>query len=138
MAQDTIEYISGISLGEANEYTALAIIERRTPAGHEYDDYPCATLSVRHLERFPIGTSYAAIFDRILALFRATPLPDNVLVTDLTAVGEPVLRLLLRARIPADLVSMVITNGLVSDNSAGFWQVPKKDLVGTLQVMLQD
>src|SRR5262245_6450402 len=118
---DTIEYVSGISLGQANECTALAVLERRTPAGRENDDYPCYAVSVRHLHRFPIGTTYAAIFGCILAMFRATPLPDNVLVTDLTAVGEPVLRLLMEARIPADLKFMVITNGLVADNSAGFW-----------------
>ena len=33
---------------------------------------------------------------------------------------------------------MVVTNGLEASHEAGYWQVPKKDLVGTLQVLLQD
>jgi hypothetical protein len=137
-SEETIDFVSGISLGQANEYTALAVLERRTPAGYEDWEHPLSSFSVRHLERFPIGTPYTAMFDRIDSLFNATALPDNRLVADQTAVGDPVIRLLKRAQIPADLNRVIITNGLVADMDAGFWQVPKKDLVGTLQVLLQE
>jgi hypothetical protein len=138
VAEETIEYISGISLGQANEYTALAVLERRVPRDRRDDAQPLSSFSVRHLERFQIGTSYSAIFERISNLFSAKPLPGNVLIADQTAVGDPVMRSLQRANTPGGFKRVVITNGLEATRDAKCWQVPKKDLVGILQVLFQD
>jgi hypothetical protein len=136
--EETIEYVSGISLGQANESTALAVVERRTPPEHDEDERPLSEFSVRHLERFPIGTTYAAVFERVSTLFSSMPLPGNTLEADQTAVGEPVMRSLRRAWVLGGYRGVVITNGLEATYDSGFWQVPKKDLVGTLQVLLQE
>jgi hypothetical protein len=133
-----MEYISGISLGQANEFTSLAILERQALPRYSNYTRPLSNFSVRHLERFPIGTSYSAIFERVNALFAAKPLPGNSLVVDQTAVGEPVLQSLRRARTPGGFKRVSITNGLDANFESKIWQVPKKDLVGTLQVLLQD
>jgi hypothetical protein len=44
--------------------------------------------AVRHLERFPPGTPYAEVGERVKALFAAAPLAGGTLVLDQTAVGE--------------------------------------------------
>jgi hypothetical protein len=56
--EETIEFVSEISLGQANEFTALAILESRTPnSTHEYDR-PLSSFFVRYLDRFPNGTTF--------------------------------------------------------------------------------
>jgi hypothetical protein len=50
------KYVSGISLGQANEFTALAIIECVTAPDNDPYGRPLSMFSVRHLERFMIGT----------------------------------------------------------------------------------
>ena len=131
---ETIEFVSGLDLGQANEFTALTVLEKRSLD----DDLPSSVYSVRHLERFPIGTTYSAIFDRVSTLFSSMVLPENTLVVDQTAVGAPVMRLLRRANLLGGQTGVVITNGLEVGYEAGYWLVPKKDLVGTLQVLLQE
>ena len=98
-------------------------------------------LSVRHLERFPINTPYGAIFERVSTLFSSAPLPGNPLVVDQTAVGDPVVQChWALKRIPSigGVKRVVITNGVVASLDAGIWQIPKKDLVGALQILLQE
>ncbi len=85
---ETIEYVSGLDLGQANEYTALAVLERRTQPDVHPRQRPLSMYSVRHLERFPIGAPYATIFERVTKLFSEKLLPGNVLLADQTAVGD--------------------------------------------------
>ncbi len=95
--------------------------------------------AVRHLERFPLGTPYPEIAARLAGLFAAPPLARGVLAVDLTAVGRPVLTLLRRSQIRARLLLPVtVTAGhrAVPDEVGGML-VPKKELVSTLQVLLQ-
>ena len=50
------EYIVGLDLGAAHQFTALAVLERPpTPKGTEPIN------AVRHLHRFPLGTPYTEI-----------------------------------------------------------------------------
>jgi hypothetical protein len=84
-----------------------------------------------------IAKSYSDL-GHVSTLFQAKPLPGNVLIVDQTAVGDPVLRMLRRAKTPGGFKRAVITNGLTAALDSGIWQVPKKDLVGTLQSLLQE
>ncbi len=47
-------YTVGLDLGQAKDYTALCVLERHGEAEQ-------AVFHARHLERFPLGTSYPAI-----------------------------------------------------------------------------
>ncbi len=49
------DFILGLDLGQAQDYTALGILERdgSSKGDREYQ--------LRHLDRFPLGTSYPAI-----------------------------------------------------------------------------
>jgi hypothetical protein len=55
---------------------------------------------------------------------------------DYTGVGRAVLDLLRRTKIPASLRAVTIAGGSKATFDRG-WHVPKKELVGTLQVLFQ-
>jgi len=61
-----------------------------------------------------------------------------MLAVDQTGVGRPVVDMLRRSSIQADIRPITITAGhAVSPGDGGGWHVPKKELVNVLQVMLQ-
>lgn len=119
----------GLDLGQAQDYTALCVVERiengNAPAYH-----------VRHLERFRLGTSYPAIVERVKDVTQAAAVRgDYVLVADATGVGAPVVDLLRQADV--NTVAVTITGGDSVSYDGGAYRVPKRDLVSTLQVLLQ-
>jgi hypothetical protein len=84
------DWFVGLELGLSHEFTALAVVQRTQP----YDDLDAVHHAVRHLERFPLGTSYLAIADRLDALFKDQEREGGMLVADRTGVGAPVIDLL--------------------------------------------
>ncbi len=122
------EFYIGLDLGQAQDYTALAVIERVR------DDY-----QGRHLERFRLGTTYPAIVQRVTEIVSAEPLAGQAwLVVDATGVGRPVLDMLRRTYMPRrGLVGVFITGGNVTSCEGDCCYVPKRDLVATVQVLLQ-
>jgi hypothetical protein len=130
-----ITYLVGLDLGQASDYTALAILQRtlRTNGTNSKEKF----FAVRHLERFPLGTSYPTICDRVVDLFDEPPLSNGTLAVDQTGVGRAVVDLIRRARPQAIIRPITITAGhAVVPDDAG-WHVPKKELVSVLQVLLQ-
>ena len=153
-----ISYFVGLDLGQTSEYTALAILERTQPTNQTdssemfgigrcsdpdsvpvYENTPNTEkfYAVRHLERFPLGTSYPSICERVVDLFEEPPLLGGTLAVDQTGVGRPVVDMIRKARPQANIRPITITGGydVVPDGSG--WQVPKQDLVSVLQVLLQ-
>jgi hypothetical protein len=55
-----ITYLAGLDLGQASDYTAVAILQRTITTNPREKFF-----AVRHLERFPLGTSYPTICDRV-------------------------------------------------------------------------
>lgn len=91
---------------------------------------------LRHLERFRLGTPYPAVVERVRELMRTEILAGQTsLVVDATGVGAPVVGLLRQA---CDAVnSITITGGDTVGREASDYRVPKRDLVSTVQVLLQ-
>ena len=149
---NTPTYFVGLDLGQARDYTALAVLERRpiddgrmtideshldTNNRHSSinnrQSYHC-----RHLERLPLGTLYPQVVERVQVLLSTPPLCDGcTLCVDATGVGKPVVDMLIQAGLP--VCAVTITGGdTVSHAGAGdHWRVPKRELVSTLQVLLQ-
>jgi hypothetical protein len=120
-------FVGGLDLGQAADYTALAIVECVPPALH-----------LRHLQRFKLGTTYPAVVEGVRALLLSPALlRDTVLVVDHTGVGRPVVDLLQAARLAAPLVPVTITGGDAVTYEGDCWRVPKRNLVATVQVVLQ-
>ena len=138
MTNGKIRYISGLDLGRAAEFTALAVLEQTTEPDPDRPNQKVKHYALRHLERFALGTPFPAVCRRLDALFCEPPLAQSVLVVDQTGVGEPVVRLLRRAHLKASIRPLTITPGnLAHIDETGMWSVPKKDLVSNLQVLLQ-
>jgi hypothetical protein len=92
---------------------------------------------VRHLERFPPGTPSAEVGEPVKAVFTAA-LAGGTLVVDQTAVGRPVVELLQRADVRAQLCRVTVTAGhRAARDPGGVWLVPKTELVSCLQILLQ-
>jgi hypothetical protein len=116
------------------DYSALVVVERTE---QPHPDNPRKTLyhfAVRHLHRWPLGTAYPAIVGDVKALFATQPLEGTALVVDQTGVGRAVVDLFRAAGIKASLQPYTITHGESGKGST----VPKKNLVGAVQVPLQD
>lgn len=98
-------------------------------------------LSIRWLERAPLGTSYPKIVERVGQLLGTPPLraETTALVVDETGVGRPVCDLFRHAGLP-NLVPVTITGGtaVAYDPSDNSYRVPKRDLVASAQVLLQN
>jgi len=127
-----ITYLAGLDLGQASDYTALAILQRTITTNPREKFF-----AVRHLERFSIGTSYPTICDHVVDLFDEPPLSNGTLAVDQTGVGRAVVDMISRARPQAIIRPITIVAGhAVVPDGAG-WHVPKKELVSALQVLLQ-
>lgn len=134
---DRITYLAGLSLGQASESTGFAVLERRkakTAAGRWSE----AEYAVRHLVRFPPGMPYAGVVEELKVLFATPPLKGAVLLVNQTVVGRSVFDLF-RLGVPgASVRGLAVTAGhAAGKDDKGGLLVPKKDLVGVLQVLLQ-
>ncbi len=143
-------YFLGVDLGQAADYTAIAVLDRLllpTPvlAGRgsttsslylpSAKSPPSYRLDCRHLERLPLNTPYPEVVDRIGRLLTTPALQgDTQLVVDATGVGRPVVDLF-RER-DLEPVPITITGGDTVSYDQGL-RVPKRDLVGAVAVLLQ-
>jgi hypothetical protein len=135
--EDRITYVAGLSLGQASEATGFAVLERRSPQT-ELGVRADATYAVRHLVRYPPGTPYGSIVEAMKGVFAEPPLKGSVLMVDQTAVGRGVYDLFRNGRIGATVWGLAVTAGhMAGKDDRGGNLVPKKDLVGVLQVLLQ-
>jgi len=110
-------YLVGVDLGQAHDYSTIAVIERAELRG-EWDAALYAyrkvtALRLRALERVPLGTSYPDVVGRVAEITHARALADGsrYLAVDGTGVGRPVIDLLKRARPSALLLPVLVTAG---------------------------
>ena len=128
----TAEYFIGLDLGQTQDFTALAVLERRAVATPgmkpEY--------ALRHLGRFPLGTAYTEIVPAVTTLRRQEPLRQAPLVVDQTGVGRAVVDMLRQTA--SSVIAVTITGGhTVTRAEDGSYHVPKKELITALQVVMQ-
>jgi hypothetical protein len=145
------EYIGGLDLGQATDYTALAILRRdavRDEAGEILENHRGQTVydfACLHLERFPLGTPYPAIVESVKARLERPDLgPSPHLAIDATGVGRAVVDMVQDASITADISPVTITAGNGDFRRepwhgyygpAAYW-VAKLHLIGLLQAAL--
>jgi hypothetical protein len=75
--------------------------------------------------------------DRLVEIFGDDPVAGGFLVIDETAIGRPVQKMFQDAGIDALIRRLTVTAGLKATFAEGLWLVPKKELVGVLQILLQ-
>jgi hypothetical protein len=143
MAQRGMRHFVGLSLGQMNQYTGLAVLERRIAAHGRYVAEARPPYAVRHLQRFGPGTPYPQVAAAVRTLLRADEVSGAMLATDLTGVGRAIRDLLhdeLSGRVFCTFVPLAVVGSapaLVGGGPGCGIPVPKLELVGTVQVLLQ-
>jgi hypothetical protein len=160
------DYFVGLDLGQSRDYSALCVVEEPSfldvdrafelnvqgsgwVAPSDLNPHQAArlrgrpsmlpnkpVLSVRHLERFELGTKYPAIVSRVVDLMNSQPLKGRTaLIVDASGVGAPVCDLLSEAGLR--LAAVTITGGSSVTNDGRRYSVPKRDLVFGTVALLQ-
>lgn len=100
---------------------------------------PNPPLALRHIQRFDLGTSYPDIVAQVGAMLRTSPLSVDraILVVDETGVGRPVVDMFRQAGLGP--VPVTITAGFTPkyDPTDASYTCPKRDLVTTMAVLLE-
>ncbi len=128
-------YFAGLDLGQSHDYTALTIAERIVPREGK------VSYHFRYLERLKLGTPYPAQVGHVKAVLEQAALKGRVtLALDYTGVGRPVADMFRVARIQCSLYTVGIHGGdkvLWDEEDRYLVKVPKRDLVASVQVLLQ-
>lgn len=129
----------GLDLGQAADYTAFAVVQQTAADDSPIPDRYRHRYHLRHLERYDLGLPYTAVVERVKERLTGTVLQGSRVAADYTGVGRPVVDMLRDAAVPAVLTPVLITAGhqVTFGENDRAWHVPKKDIVGTLLVMLQ-
>lgn len=159
-----VKHYVGLDLGQVSDYTALVSLRREqkvselpklrvldraskwqevltsasTKAPSTLARYYCNIA-----ERIERGTPYTTTADNVCKLFQDPKFAKQTLVVDGTGVGRPVVDLFRRARPDCRILPVTITGGAAvrtlgatTVDECGYWCVPKKELVGSMQVLL--
>lgn len=130
--------VVGVDLGQTHDPTAVAIVQRHEWL--EHDDtgevHKRIKLTVPHLERLPLGTTYPAQVAYVGELLRREPLASNKtdLIIDHTGVGRPVFDLFKKAGLRPK--GLIITAGDKAKRTGTGWSVSKLQLISRLQAEL--
>jgi len=146
------DYYVGLDLGQSNDYTALAVIQK-VPTYDQQTGKHGADLHLRHLERYALKTPYTTIADHVRDLLRGPPFTEDIreggggqfgfakirkpqteLVVDKTGVGVAVMDLLKERNLRFIGVTITGLGQKVNKTGVREYSVPKQDLVAALEV----
>lgn len=133
-----MSFYIGLDLGQAADFTALAVLEAVSAKETELK------LHLRHLERYPLRTAYTTVAANVMALMaRLASLElapfggvQHDLLVDNTGVGRAVTDVLRERGLRFKAITL--TGGSqVTRGDAGEYRVPKADVVDALVVPFQ-
>lgn len=144
------DFIAGVDVGQVNDWTAIAILERFTavpdlkhlPRGLHEDAKKDAEavpmrLDLRHLERIELGTLYPEQVIHVQQLLRDPRVGGVQTFLDMTGCGRPVFDMFRLAGLP-DLSGVMITGAKGTATRMPYgWNVGKSELVNQVQVEMQ-
>lgn len=132
-------YTAGLDLGQASDYTALVVAEHLLLAKETPEQIKrYERVDVVHVERFQLGTPYPAIVESVTRLLRVPPLRGNTrLLIDATGVGRPIVDLFRDAHREGVLDRWPYPITITAGEHQGRNSVPKRDLVSSLQALVQ-
>ncbi len=134
------DFIIGVDLGQARDYTAIAVLERfeeLTGKAAKGRWLTQVRYEMPHLERPPLGTSYPAIIQRLKDLIERLPAHERLkIVVDQTGVGRPVVDLMRKEKLKVIPITIKFS-GSISGSVYGGYKVPKRELVSNLAILFQ-
>ncbi len=122
----TSRFYVGVDLGQKQDHTAIAVVERR-----EF-------LLVRHVERVALGTPYPLVVAHLREMVGRQEVRGRcAMVVDGTGLGGPVVDMLRGAGLGCEITAVTITGGDREHRGGGMSvSVPKRDLIAGVQVSL--
>lgn len=136
------DFFVGVDLGQSRDFTAIVVVERvdfvPPPATRTRNGTSVVAVKHHHVrlcERPRLGTPYPDVVRRVRAIFDGIGSPAD-LVVDASGVGRPVVDLFEQARVYP--IAVTITGGDTAMQNGAAYRVPKRDLVSTLEVVLQE
>jgi hypothetical protein len=137
-AADRLSHYVGLDLGRQADPSSICVLEKADPDPNDRSSDGLPRHAVRYLAQFHLGTSYSKVKAQMAQMMEQRKLRHPLLVADNTGVGSPVVDDLRAADVP--LLPVTITGGeaAAARGTDGVWRVPKKHLVGGLQVVLYD
>ncbi len=134
------DFIIGVDLGQARDYTAICILERFeefTGEAARGQWLKQVRYEMPHLERLSLGTSYPDIIERLKELIARLPDHERLkIVVDRTGPGRPVVDLMRKEKL--SVIPVTITaGGSVTGGVYGGYNVPKRELVSNLAIIFQ-
>ncbi|HYA16606.1 MAG TPA: hypothetical protein VEF06_04025 [Bryobacteraceae bacterium] len=127
----------GLDLGQRRDHSAIAVVER-SEALPPWQGLAPRELRLRLVERVPLGTPYPAVVERVKAIATSARVKGDLrLAVDATGVGAPVVDLLRTARLGFEVTAVTMTGGERATNAGSRWNVPKRDLMAGVQVLLE-
>jgi hypothetical protein len=145
MANHPTTYYVGLDLGQSQDYTALAVVQK-VPTYDQQTGKHSSELHLKHLERYPLKTPYTDIADQVKSLLGGPPFTDDIrdgfrirkarteLIVDKTGVGVAVTDLLKERRLGFIAVTITGLGQKVNRHGTREYSVPKQDLVSALEV----
>jgi len=135
-------YYLGLDLGQARDYSAIAIAERRidltgTRDPITYLNHTHTRIFIPYLERIPLKTAYPDVVDRVRALAHQYHSRGIEIYMDATGVGAPVRDMLKNAGLRVPIYGVTITGGQRVTVSCGDYHVPRFDLLANLRVLFE-
>jgi hypothetical protein len=132
----------GLDLGQRQDHSAIAVVERMQRGAKT------VLYAVRGVQRVALGTPYPQVVEQVRTILGGDELSGRSrLVVDATGVGAPVVDALraalagLRSGTP-EITAVTITSGeKATENRSTLgvqrWNVPKRDLVAGVQMLLE-
>jgi hypothetical protein len=145
MANHPTTYYVGLDLGQSQDYTALAVVQK-VPTYDKQTGKHASELHLKHLERYPLKTPYTDIADQVKNLLTGDPFttpaylngriakPITELLVDKTGVGVAVTDLLKERHLNYIAVTITGMGQKVNRTGTREYSVPKQDLVSALEV----
>ncbi len=130
-------FFAGLDLGQSQDYSALVILERRGFSLQKYS-FDC-----RHIHRWKLRTPYPVIVADTVRWMNSEAVNKGVkarptLAIDKTGVGSPVVDLFKNEKMHARLVPVLITAGDSVTKDGDTVRVPKRNLVSSISIALQN
>jgi len=129
----------GLDVGQAPDPSALTMVQR--------SGLVPALFGVRYLRRWPLGTAYRSMVAEVARVVKdgAVATMQRYLVVDATSVGRPIVEMLEGEGL--DPIAVTITGGFdvtvvrpvkgQEPLAVEAYHVPRRDLISTVQVLLQ-
>ena len=124
-----MSYFMGLDLGQSADYSAAVVLDRQQE-GSAPASYACVLC-----HRWDLGTPYPKVIGGLQQHLSRPEMRGHALCVDYTGCGRPVVDELRRYGLTCTAVS--IHGGVNESQHLGNWSVPKRNLVGMVQVLLQ-